>query len=77
MKERNVFLGDILPKRNNVIAKVWEVYKKDLQHCLLFKTQEKTKEQTIFGEIDLISSAYVDLSGDELWRLETGEAIRL
>jgi hypothetical protein len=58
-----------------MIIKVWEVYKKDSQYCLLFKTQKLALKQTIFEEIDIISPAYVDLSNDEIYRLEMGEAV--
>ena len=58
-----------------MLIKVWEVYKANSQDCLLFKTQQLAEKQTIFDEVDFIDTAYVNLYGEALHRLNTGQPV--
>jgi len=48
------------------MTKVWEVYEHNSQWCIIFKNKELAENQTVFDESDIIDTAYVCLSNNEL-----------
>lgn len=58
-----------------MVVEVWEVYKRDSQQCVIYKTEELARSQDVFREVDLISQAKVDLSDEELARLNEGKPV--
>jgi hypothetical protein len=60
-----------------MLIEVWEVYKRDSQHCCIFLTESAARTQTIFNEADLVEKAKVDLSENEINELKKDGYLRL
>lgn len=58
-----------------MIMEVWEVYRRDSQECVIYKTEELARNQDFFDEVDLIGQAKVDLPEEEIALLNEGKPI--
>jgi len=58
-----------------MLTKVWEVYKYNSLECVIFKTEELARNQTVMGLVEEICEATVDLSDSEILELDAGKPI--
>ena len=58
-----------------MIKRVWEVYERDTQNCIIFDDEFSARDQDVFSEVDLIAEANVDLSKSEIESLRKGHYI--
>ena len=75
MAFENMAMGLLGLKDEPQTVEVWEVYKRDSQECIMFKTEELARSQTYFSEVDLIGKANVNLTKNEIRRLNNGKPI--
>ncbi len=55
-----------------MILDVWEVYQEDGTQCLIFKTEEQARNQTLLSPVSLITESKVHLSESEIVELNNG-----
>lgn len=75
MALENMAMGLLGLKDEPQTVEVWEVYKRDSQEYIMFKTEELARDQTYFSEVDLIGKANVNLTKNEMQRLNEGKPV--
>ena len=55
-----------------MLKRVWEVYERDTQRCVIFNDEFSARNQVIFDEVDIISESNVELSESERKTLFNG-----
>ena len=58
-----------------MLVKVWEVYKHNSLECVVFKTEKLAENQTVMDDVEFIAPANVDLSQNEVDKLNENEPV--